>query len=302
MSDKNDHGITFLGTAAAQGVPPVYASDLERGPAAHGKDLRTRSAIRIGQEHQIDAGPDTHWQLAREGMSWFDLEHLIITHTHSDHFYFDGILQKSNARENNGRPLNVYMSEKALDWFMRSWCFLGTLRAPTDDDIAVMTETLSDWYRFHTLRFFEFTTIGDLSFCPIPGAHHGRLAEEQAMNYIVEFGNGRRLLYGLDTGYYDDTVFEFLSSMQLDTVVLDCTFGGRTDRPEQPYGHLDCRSLIKVLERMSSGGTIRASTPIYATHINPDQGLNHEQLNAWFMDQPFAVQVAWDGMKITLGQ
>lgn len=300
MDGQANDSIVFLGTAAAQGVPPIFARDLERGYAPDERNLRTRASLRLGRFCQIDAGPDVHWQLAREHLSWYDLEHLLITHSHSDHFYFDGILQKKNAAENNGRRLNVYMSTKALDWFLRSWVFLATLSEPNESDLERARAELGRWYAFHTLEFYQYAQIGELRVCPIPGAHHGRRDEEPVMNFLVELPDGGRLLYGVDTGYYDDTVFEFLAGVRLDTLVLDCTFGGRTDRPEYPYGHLDCRSFVRVLERLSAGGTIDAETSVYATHINPDQGLDHEQLDAWFAEHPFAVRTAWDGLRLPM--
>ena len=300
MSSQRNDSIVFLGTAAAQGVPPIFARDLERGFGPQDKDLRTRASLRLGRTSQIDAGPDISWQLTRERLSWYDLEHLLITHSHSDHFYFDGILQKKNAAQNNGRPLNVYMSEPALDWFLRSWVYLATLRQPTRTDIDEARKELGRWYRFHTLQPFEYATIGELRVCPIPGAHHGRRDEEGVLNFLVELPDGSRMLYGVDTGYYDDAVFDFLSGVRLDILVLDCTFGGRTDRPVRPYGHLDCHSFMLVLERMAAGGTIDEETDVYATHINPDQGFDHEQLDAWFASRPFGVRTAWDGMRLPL--
>ena len=298
MIHGTDDGIIFLGTGAAQGVPPIFAEDLERGLRPGDKNLRTRSSLRLNRSCQIDAGPDVHWQLAREQLSWYNLEHLLISHSHSDHFYFDGILQKKGARRNNGRQLHVHMSNEALDWFLRSWVFLGTLATPTNDDITRARKELEDWYLFHTMSFFTYESIGELRVCPIPGKHNGRRKQEPVMNYLIEFPGGTRLLYGLDTGFYDDSVFEFLTGLRLDILVLDCTFGGRSDRPDYPYGHLDCRSFMRVLERMSAGGTIDAKTSIYASHINPDQGFDHEQMDAWFAERPFGARTAYDGLRL----
>jgi phosphoribosyl 1,2-cyclic phosphate phosphodiesterase len=300
MNKNAENSIVFLGTGAAQGVPPIFAKDLEEASLAGDRNLRTRSSLRLGRAVQIDAGPDVHWQLTRENLSWYDLDHLLITHSHSDHFYFDGILQKKSAKKNNGRQLHVYMSTEALDWFLRCWVFVGTLREPTEQDIADAREKLEEWYRFHSLDFFEYQSIGGLQICPLPGAHHGRLDSEPVMNYLCEFPDGSRLLYGVDTGFYDESVFEFLTGLRLDMLILDCTFGGRTDRPEKPYGHLDCRSFMQLLDRMSANGTIDETTSIYATHINPDQGFDHDQLNAWFAERPFSVQAAWDGLRLSM--
>jgi len=231
-------------------------------------------------------------------MSWYGLEHLIITHTHSDHFYFDGILQKNGAAENNGKPLTIHMSRPALNWFLTTWCVMKSLRMPDAEEMNTARRELEKWYLFDTIEQFEWSEIGDLKVCPVPGTHAGRVPEDVAMNPIVELQSGYRFLYGLDTGYYSEETFEFLGTMRLDLVVLDCTFGGRSDRPEYPYGHLHCPSFIKVLERLEALGTIDTTTPVYASHINPDQGLDHAGLEARFGDERFAVHTAWDGLRL----
>ena len=291
--------LVFLGTGAAQAVPAIYSRGLDApGTAERGKNVRTRSAFRLGRCYQIDAGPDYYMQAMREKASWFDLEHLFITHTHSDHFNFDGILQKDISAENNGKPVTIHMSAPALRWFLSVWCYSRTLEPPTTRDLETARDSFRPWFEFNVLPFFEWQRVGEVTVCGVPGTHTGRVAEDRAMNLLIELPDGFRLLYGLDTGYYDDETFSFLASTKLDLVVLDCTFGGRTDRGEFPAGHLDCASLVRVVTRLVDQGTITSETPVYASHINPDQGLDHDGLTRRFASEPYAITPAYDGLRV----
>ena len=83
-----DTGI-FYGTGAAEGVPspfcdcPMCNYAREHG----GKDVRKRSCFRLGRNIMIDMGPDIFTQALQYG-SMCDIEHVLITHTHDDHFDF----------------------------------------------------------------------------------------------------------------------------------------------------------------------------------------------------------------------
>ena len=86
-----DTGI-FYGTGAAEGVPspfcdcPMCNYAREHG----GKDVRKRSCFRLGRNIMIDMGPDIFTQALQYG-SMCDIEHVLITHTHDDHFDFTAL-------------------------------------------------------------------------------------------------------------------------------------------------------------------------------------------------------------------
>ena len=81
-------------------------------------------------------------------------------------------------------------------------------------------------------------------------------------------------------------------------MILDCTFGARTDRPEYPEGHLDTLSFVKTLERMMAIDFIDKQTRVFATHINPHQGLFHDALQQRFDETTLNVTVAYDGLTL----
>ena len=103
-----DTGI-FYGTGAAEGVPspfcdcPMCNYAREHG----GKDVRKRSCFRLGRNMMIDMGPDIFTQALQYG-SMCDIEHVLITHTHDDHFDFTALGLMSMATHLRTTPVHFY--------------------------------------------------------------------------------------------------------------------------------------------------------------------------------------------------
>jgi phosphoribosyl 1,2-cyclic phosphate phosphodiesterase len=226
----------------------------------------------------------------------YDIEHILITHTHADHFQFEEIVAKEMSVKGraNGKPLNIYMSIPAKEW-------LENLVAANYNNKAYYEkkfQRFKERYQVHALEYFGKYRIGDLDVETLKSSHRLRGGDEFAINYLIRFPDGQRLLYALDTGWYPEETWSFLEDKKVDMLILDCTFGGRTDRPEYPRGHLDILSFVKTLERMSTINFISAQTRIFATHINPHQGLLHDDMQKEFDETRFKVTVAYDGLTL----
>lgn len=291
------HQLLFLGTGAAQGIPAAYSPQM-RSPPTDSRNIRSRSSVLIDDSYQIDAGPDSWYQLLREQKSWDSLEHLMITHTHSDHLYWENVLQKSGARDHKGGPLNIYLSEVAKKWFLHTLFFSKNLKAPLEEEIHDLEYELSPAYHFHQLTLWQEIQIGEFRVTPVLGNHTGRMPEDHAHNLLLKDSSGTQILYAVDTGFYSEESFEFLHGNKIDVLIMDCTFGARTDRAEYPAGHLDCKSFIRMVARLEKNGTLRGDTRIIATHINPDQGWDHEEMDAFWKTTDYNVITAWDGLTV----
>lgn len=289
-------GLLFLGTAAAEGIPAMYCrcQACMTARTRGGKDIRTRAAFRIGNRYQIDLGPDTNWQMHRLGIDMYDIEHLLITHTHEDHFQFEEIVAKmmSFGAGANGKPLNIYMSLSARQW-------LEKLIVVLYEKNMHEQQTFAEQFRVHGLEYFQSYQIGELIVETLKAGHTVRGGEESAMHYLIQFPDGRCLLYALDTGWFPDETWIFLEQRQVDILILDCTFGARTDRPAHPKGHLDIASFVKMLEQMTDMCVINKHTRIFASHINPHQGVLHDGMQKRFNETQFNVTVAYDGLRLS---
>jgi len=284
----------FLGTAAAEGIPAAYCrcAQCEGVRKRGGVEIKSRSALRIGAQTQIDISPDNHWQMLRHGLDMYDVRHLLITHTHADHFGLTQLTDKTMAEVRNGEPLVIYMSRPGKE-------YVFTLRRGLHDERATL-ERLESWFPVVALEYFSRYAVGDFTVETVKGNHTGSTEEEKSINYLVTAPGGRSLFYALDTGYYLEETWEFLEDKHTDLLVMECTFGARTDRGEFPSDHLDIASFLRMLERMSAIGFIDGGTTIFATHVNPHQGLAHREIQERFDQSPVRVTVAYDGLRTEL--
>ncbi len=285
--------LQFLGTGAAEGIPPLFSRNerTRRIRREQGPDLRTRSAFRLGERYQIDFGPDTFFQSIRCDCDFYELEHVLVTHMHSDHFHFESVVAKEMARDTNGKPIHLYTSAPAARWLERSI-------AASSDYSGIAQHPLYHKYPLATLDYFSEYQIGELTVNTVRGNHRAMTEDEFPINPLVTLPDGTRLLYAVDTGYYDEESWEYLTGRRIDLLVMEATFGGRTDRGDYPAGHLDAHSFVRQVERMARIGLLTERTPIYATHINPKHEWDHADMQAFFDATPFAIVVATDCLKL----
>ena len=80
--------LKYLGTAAAEGVPAVFCNceHCKYARKAGGKEVRTRSGAIVDNVIKIDFPADAYMQSLLHGLDFSNLNHVLITHTHSDHY------------------------------------------------------------------------------------------------------------------------------------------------------------------------------------------------------------------------
>jgi phosphoribosyl 1,2-cyclic phosphate phosphodiesterase len=283
----------FLGSGAAEAIPAAFCQcDYCRKVRKNGgRDIRARSTFRIDERHQIDFGPDTCCQVIKYGLDLYDLEHILITHSHEDHFDLSEIMGKEMAAVDNGRPVYIYLSTSAAEW----------ANSLIDLYLGKKEETelkrIKEKYLLIPVDYFESFTAGDLKVSALKANHRVRDGNEFGLNYLIKLKDGRTMLYASDTGYYKQETWEFLVGKRADIVVMESTFGDNY-RGYQPEGHLDVKNFISVLERMETIGFIDCSTDIYATHINHKHNLMHDDMQRMFDESGYKVTVAYDGLRI----
>lgn len=284
----------FLGTGAAEGCPSTYCrcSVCQAARKNGGKDIRTRSALRLGEHHQIDVPPDTAWQMMMHGLDMFTVDHILLTHTHGDHLSLPALTDRTMAARTSGKPITVYLSEPAR-------VFLEQIAAATGLS-AALEDSVKDRVQLVPVEMFDRYRIGAIEVQTLVATHGGCGPDERTVNYFITTPDGRHTLYAVDTGYYPESTWDYLEGLHADTVIMDCTFGGRKDRDLKPSEHLDVQSFVGVIDRMAAIGFVNKATSIYATHINPHQGLTHTGMEAAFVESGAKVNVAFDGLRIDL--
>jgi phosphoribosyl 1,2-cyclic phosphate phosphodiesterase len=106
--------LLFLGTAAAEGWPALFCrcEDCQRARELGGKNIRTRISLQLGSQYKSDFPPDSYFQMLKYDLSYADLKHLFITHTHQDHLYALDFRMRAAPFVLSGlEELHVYGSE-----------------------------------------------------------------------------------------------------------------------------------------------------------------------------------------------
>ena len=78
----------ICGSAAAEAWPALFCNCrcCQEAFARGGKEIRTRTTYHLGDTVHIDFGPDICTQMQRFGLPFDRLKHLLITHSHQDHW------------------------------------------------------------------------------------------------------------------------------------------------------------------------------------------------------------------------
>ena len=276
----------YLGTAAAEGIPALFCK-CERCKKARltgGKNIRSRTQAIIDSSLIIDWPPDAFMHMAQNGIDYTDIESVIITHIHEDHYYPQdfGNRRKWFAMLDDDTPqLNVYGSEDLFDQFMIN-VEKHQRQFPKDIPNTVNLKIVPPYETFKASGF-------DIT--PLP-AYHGT---DHPYIYLIE-KDGRAMIYGHDTDIFYDEVFDFLAKRgtKLNFVSLDCTMGTRTFKY---HGHMSLERNVEVKNRLIAQGNADESTLFVVNHFS------HNGYDIIYDDMKAAAEkvgfdVSYDGMEI----
>lgn len=283
----------FYGTGAAEGIPnPFCGCYLCEYARKHGgKDVRTRSMFRLNEQICIDLGPDS-WVQAMLYGDLKKVEHVLITHTHSDHFAYGMMEVRKMATKRMEGPLNYYFTGAGYNLIQRyedsDFLFGGKFKKLEEDGII----------QCHQLEYGKTYRVGNVEVTPLKGNHYGEMKENSA-NYLMKMADGSVVFYGCDTGPYFEETFEALKGTRIDIFISECTYGGGEDTYPNP-GHLSYSACVKVFQRLLEQATIDCNTKVYLTHINHCHTADHETLQKLFDSSglPMSCTVAYDGLEI----
>ena len=266
--------ILFLGTAAAEGWPAPFCSchACREARRLGGNDIRSRAGALIDNAVKIDYGPDVVCQMQRFGRDLTHVSTLLFTHEHDDHFMPSELLY----RKRGFVTADTVLPELAIygnDHVMR------LLREQIPDPASIEAKY------FPLTAFRTVTTHDGTSVFPAPAAH-----TEGALLLRIE-RNGRRLLWGHDTGIVAQETIDALRGAPLDIAVFDCTYGPAAG--EQRH-HMGIEGVVATVERLRKAGAVTGSTRLVATHFSHNGGMLHEQLAE--RCRPHGITAAYDGM------
>lgn len=273
--------IKFLGTAAAEGWPGLFCRCAACVDARRlgGKNIRTRAQAVVDGEVLIDFGPDSYLHMLHQGLDLPGISSLLITHSHSDHFYPQDLMLRFTPYGHGALPrgLPVYGNAKVVDSLKRMLAAEGNPAAASS-----LLPTLVQ-------AFQAFSLASGHSITPLRASHDGR---EDCLIYLIE-KDGKRLLYGHDSGFYPRETLDFLKGKRLDLISFDCTFGPN----EGSGGHLGLPAVFQQKRILEDLACIDEHSICIANHFSHNGGLLHQQMEQ--AAQAFGLLASYDGFEIT---
>ncbi|MBE6613188.1 MAG: hypothetical protein E7632_11935 [Ruminococcaceae bacterium] len=284
----------FLGTGAGEGTPDPFCTCpvCENARRVGGREVRTRSSFMLSDTMLIDIGADYFAQAVMQGVSFADLEHILITHTHDDHLNYTFLWERLVRRAGAEQTLHVYFTGEAYDYINDFY-----LSAK-----GVGSEKFLQGVELVRLEHGMTYDIGGWKVTPLRG-RHGTAFEKNTANFLMEKG-GESLYYALDSGYFLDETFDALAGRRIGTFIMECTNaiienGAAKQITTFPGGHMDLALCLMTLDRLYESGGITADSRIYLTHISPNR-TTHAELCEFLaaLDKPYRITAAYDGLEI----
>lgn len=273
--------LKILGSGGGEGYPALFCS-CEHCTAARrvrGKNLRSLSQSLVDGKLLIDLPADTFMHFLREGIDFGEIEHLLITHTHNDH-YVPNIL---DTRGDGFAPvmkvgqLHIYGNADVKRLFDGIFA-LQPIRKEIRDNII-----------FHTLTPFRKVQIGGYRVTPLKANHD---PSQVALNYIIDEGECA-LLYLLDSGYPAAETLEVIEKYgkKFACVVMDGTMG-----VNQYVHHMNFAENIALKQYLEQAGAADKRTRFITAHITHNHAGLHESIEKYFEES--GIVPAYDGMTV----
>jgi len=267
--------LTFLGTAAAEGMPAVFCNCdfCNEARRLGGRNLRTRSQALINDDLLIDLPADTYCHFLRNGIRGDRIRHLLITHSHSDHLYPKELAMRKPPFAHRMVPLlEVYGGEGSC----------GVLNAgfPEKDGFSVTQ-----------LKPFVPTRVGAYTVTGLPARH---APGDGALFYIIQ--GEKTVLYAHDTGFFYEEVLAFLEKegVHIDLATFDCTF---VDLPVGDDGsHMGIANILRLEARLKAIGVMDEKTVKVINHFSHNGNPLHQPLVKRMEGVDYLV--AYDGMTV----
>ena len=265
--------LRFLGTAAAEGFPALFCNCEFCNEARRlgGRNIRTRSQSLVNDDLLIDFPSDTYHHFLMSGIEGDKIENIIITHSHMDHCYPDDLKMRHGAFAHGMRVpiIGVFAAKGAY---------------------AKLTEEKQENVSYTLVEPYKTVKVGKYEVTPLPARHADG---DGAVFYIIK--GDKTLLYGHDTGYFFEEVFDFIEKegFVFDAVTLDCTF---VDLDDNYPSHMGINGNRRVFERLAKIGAVTDETVKIINHFSHNGNPRHDRVEELVKHDGFLV--SYDGMEV----
>jgi phosphoribosyl 1,2-cyclic phosphate phosphodiesterase len=270
--------VKVLGSAAAEGWPAIFCQckNCERARRNGGKDLRSRTSYLINGNILMDMGPDIYLHDTRYGFFTQNLEAIVISHTHEDHYNCDEFVNRREGMSVVKQNIELAGNEMV---FKRIKQQTGS----TPEECKLNPNVMKPGDTIE-LAGMQVTALR---------ANHKTKTDETCLNYVFSDDN-TAVLIANDTGWWDDDMWELINKFKLDIIFIDSTMGLRS--PQCRMGHMGVKVVVEFRDKLKSLGCINEDTQVFANHFTHNGGGCHADLCEFF--EPQGIGVGYDGLEV----
>ena len=278
--------ILYMGTAADERIPAMFCHCelCQKSLRLGGKNIRTRAQALIDDTLLIDFGSDTYEHFIRAGKTLWDIQNVLLTHSHPDHLtleVFSSRCHWQSAETTKYPTIKIYTSVGVIEKIWR-----------VVEARGMGKKTIEKYWEFIPIEYFQPLQIDGYTITPLPARH---ALPEQAFVFLIE-KDGKTIFYGNDTGYFDESIDEWLANngKYIDLLSLDCTKG---DVETPYYGHMSMNHGRAIADRFYKKGVINDKTKLYYTHFAHGCKMTHEELEKT-AEEKYGFKVTYDGFRL----
>ena len=272
--------IKVLGSAAAEGWPALFCECEHCAQARKngGKDLRSRTSYLLNGKLLVDLGPDIYLHNSRYGFFSRNLEAVLITHIHEDHYNCEQLLNRCKYMSVVSKTLDLGGSARVFSWFEE--------RTGRTLELAKLRKNVLEPGKTIELAGIKITALR---------ADHRAQAGETCLNYVFQDA-AVSLLIANDTGWWEDESWELIRRFKLNAAFIDATIG--LARKQYRSGHMSADTVVEFRDKLNDLGCLAKGSQVFANHFSHNGGGSHNELCRFF--EPQGIGVAYDGMDVEI--
>jgi phosphoribosyl 1,2-cyclic phosphate phosphodiesterase len=270
--------LTVLGSAAAEAIPNPFCACrvCQTARRERGAEVRTRATALINDDLLFDLGPDLLASANGLGLYLGNVETILITHRHEDHWLPQNLSWRAPTFTPTPiKPVTVYGPADAL----------SVLAERSPEELAPAQVA------YQVVAAGERWTAGRYRLTAIPATHgQGHL---EPLLYVVE-SEGRRVFYATDTAPLRDDAYTLLRELgAMDLILLDATSGEHSGGD----AHHGMAQFLETRARLIDEGVlVPGRTTLLAHHFSHNGGMTHSELVKAYGH--YEVGIAYDGLVV----
>ncbi|MDK2951423.1 MAG: phosphoribosyl 1,2-cyclic phosphate phosphodiesterase [Kosmotogales bacterium] len=272
--------IFFLGTAAFEGFPNPFCNGTFCEHSRREKINRLRSSAVIDDKILIDFGPDIVASSQKFTKKLFEIEILLITHSHPDHLYLPNLglrMAPYNESYEELCKMHIISNETVISEIAKHKYF---------DKQKNSLKVLAPFFKYN-LKKYEIMAVP---------ANHKTSSDEQPFLYCIH-NTDKTIFYATDTGPLNEKTLKTLKEKlpyKIDMLVMDATLG--LSDSVFPYHH-SFKTLKNEIERFKKYNLLSENPKIYAHHFSHH---NNEFNDIKEKYNGIGVEVSLDGMEVKI--